>query len=114
MSQRIPLNLASPGMVVAAEVKDEQGRTLCGPGTELTAELLDKFERLGVKFITVEGHPINFPWERPLEEDLKLLEARFAKVRNDPHLTLLKEVIRRHWLEKRADERDQTSDKKEA
>ncbi len=106
MRQRIPISLAQPGMITASEVKDEQGRTLCGPGTELNAEVLQKFARLGVKFITVEGHPINFPWERPLEEELRLLEARFEKVKDDPHLMLLKKVIRNYWLETKSDERD--------
>ena len=101
MSQRIPISFARPGMIVAAEVCDEQGRTLCGPGTELSGELLEKFSKLGVKFITVEGHPVDFPWEKPLEKDLLLLEARFAKVAGDKRLLMLKEVIRRHWLETR-------------
>ncbi len=101
MRQRIPVSLAKPGMKVAAEVRDEMGRTLCGPGTELNAELLEKFSKLGVKFITVEGHPVNFPWERPLEKDLLLLEARFAKVKNDKTLCLLKNIIRQYWLETR-------------
>ncbi len=103
MRQRIPVSLARPGMIVAAEVRDEMGRTLCGPGTELNSELLEKFTKLGVKFVTVEGHPVDFPWERPLEKDLLLLEARFAKVANDPQLLVLKEIIRNYWLETRQD-----------
>ncbi len=104
MRQRIPVSLAKPGMKVAAEVRDEMGRTLCGPGTELNAELLEKFSKLGVKFVTVEGHPITFPWERPLEKDLKLLEARFAKVARDERLLKLKEIIRNYWLETRKED----------
>ena len=99
--QKIPLKMATPGMKLAKEVVDDQGRVLCHPGTELDASLLEKFERLGVKFVTVEGHPINFPWERPLKEELSLLEKRFLRVKDDERLLMIKEVLRQYFLENR-------------
>ena len=84
-------------MKTAAEVKDDQGRTLCGPGVELDTSLLDKFQKMGVRYLIVEGHPVELPWERPLEEQLRLLEERFSRTQ-DPHPLMIKEVIREFWL----------------
>ncbi len=98
--QKIPIFLAKPGMKTAAEVKDDQGRTLCGPGVELDPALLEKFQKMGVRYLVVEGHPVDLPWERPLEEELRLLEERFAHT-DDPHLLMIKEVIKAHWLKSR-------------
>lgn len=101
--QKIPIFLAKPGMKIAAEVKDEQGRTLCGPGTELDQSLIERLEKMGSKFLVVEGHPIKFPWERPLEEELRLLEERFSRVAGDKRLQMLKEVIREFWQRSRGE-----------
>ncbi len=101
--QKIPLFLAKPGMRVAAEVKDEQGRVICAPGLELDASILERFQRLGVHYLVVEGHPVNFPWERPLEEDLEELEKRFSHT-SDPRLLMLKELIKQYWQKSRKPE----------
>ncbi len=99
--QKIPLTMAQPGMKLARDVTDDQGRVLCGPGVALEASLIEKFQQLGVKFVTVEGHPIKFPWERPLQEELTLLEERFCRVAHDTRLRKLKEIIKKYWLETR-------------
>ncbi|WP_033396206.1 hypothetical protein [Thermodesulfatator atlanticus] len=100
--QRIPIEMAKAGMILAKDVTDEAGRVLCGPETELTTELIEKFKAMGVKFVSVKGHPIDFPWERPYEEEIKLLEARFAKVADDPRLISLKKIIADYLKEKNA------------
>ncbi len=102
--QKIPIFLAKPGMRLASEVKDGQGRVLCASGVDLDQELIERFKRLGVKFIRVNGRPIQFPWDRPLEEELKLLEERFAHVKEDKVLQMLKDVIRNYWLKTRGDQ----------
>ncbi len=89
-------------MKTAAEVKDDQGRTLCGPGVELDASLLEKFQKMGVRYLMVEGHPVELPWERPLEEELSLLEERFSRTQ-DPHLLMIKKVIQDYWLKTHGD-----------
>ncbi len=102
--QKIPLDLARPGMKLARDVTDDQGRVLCGPGVALESQLLEKFKQLGVRFVTVEGHPIKFPWERPLEEDLNLLEKRFSRVIQDERLMKIKEIIKKYWLSSRSED----------
>jgi len=46
------------------EVIDTNGRVLCGKGVELTEDHIKRFEELGVNFVTVEGNPVKFPWEK--------------------------------------------------
>ncbi|AEH44403.1 hypothetical protein Thein_0521 [Thermodesulfatator indicus DSM 15286] len=93
MKQKIPLSYAKPGMVLAEEVADDKGRVLCGPETELSQGLIEKFSSMGIKFVTVKGHPVDLPWEKPLEEELKELEERFGKVVDDKRLMALKALI---------------------
>ena len=91
--QRLPLRYLRPGMRTAREVRDEKGRVLCPAGTELTPELLERLAKMGVSYVTVKGHPVSFPWEKSLEEELSALERRFSKARH-PFLLQLKEVLR--------------------
>ncbi len=102
--QKIPLSLARTDMKLAKEVADQEGRVLCSSGVVLERNLIEKLQRLGVKFVTVEGHPIQFPWERPLTEDLKLLRARFSKVKDDPRLQVLHEAIKSYWITMRKED----------
>ncbi len=91
--QRIPVNYLKPGMVVAEEVKDEKGRVLCNRDTVLNEEIIERFVRMGVRFVTVKGRPLQFPWEKSLEEELAALEERFSRARH-PFLLKLKEVLK--------------------
>ncbi|NPB09612.1 MAG: hypothetical protein GXO17_04590 [Thermodesulfobacteria bacterium] len=102
--QKIPLDMAQPGMKLAQDVTDDKGRVLCGAGVALEAPLIEKFKQLGVRFVTVEGHPVDFPWERPLKEELALLEERFSRVTHDERLMKLKEIIKKYWLSTRSEE----------
>jgi hypothetical protein len=91
--QRLPLSYIRPGMKTFEEVVDAQGRVLCGKGVELTEPMLQKFQELGVSYITVEGAPVKLPWEKTLEEELELLEKRFSGVK-DEFLLHVKEVLK--------------------
>ena len=91
--QRLPLGYLKPGMVTAEEVKDEKGRVLCPQGTVLSSELIERFGKMGVRFVTVKGKPVVFPWEKSLEEELRELEERFARSQH-PFLKEVKETLR--------------------
>lgn len=97
--QRLPLSYIRPGMKTYEEVVDSQGRVLCGKGIEITAEMLKRFEELGVSYVTVEGTPVKLPWEKTLEEELEALEARFQGVKEET-LLQIKEIIKEMLLEK--------------
>lgn len=80
-------------MVAAEEVKDDKGRVLCSADTPLTADLIERLGRMGVRFVTVKGRPVSFPWEKPLEEELEALEKRLEGVQH-PFLLELKQGLK--------------------
>ena len=57
--QKISLKQATAGMKLAKPVENDRGMTLCGAGTELTGDTIDRLIRMEVKRITVEGHPVD-------------------------------------------------------
>ena len=56
--QKIPLNLAKPGYVLAKPVARSDGMVVAPAGSEITEALLDKFDMLGVDQVVVEGEPV--------------------------------------------------------
>ena len=92
--QKIPLKKAKAGMKLAKPVENDRGMTLCGAGTELTDETIDRLVRMEVKRITVEGHPIDTGQEqKSLDQLLKELDGRFKKVADDPLMKKIKNMI---------------------
>ncbi|MGE4192081.1 MAG: hypothetical protein AB7E51_01695 [Pseudodesulfovibrio sp.] len=57
--QKIPINLAAPGMKLAKPVTRENGITIMAEGMELTDSLIARLEGMDVERITVHGHPVD-------------------------------------------------------
>ena len=92
--QKIPLNLAKPGMRLAKAVLNEKGLVLCGEGVELNDALISRLSSLNINKITVEGHPVDTgAEEKPLDEQLQDLEKRFEKVKSDPLMKMIKSIF---------------------
>ena len=92
--QKIPLNLAKPGMRLAKAVLNEKGLVLCGEGVELNDALISRLSNLNINNITVEGHPVDTgAEEKPLDEQLQDLEKRFEKVKSDPLMKMIKSIF---------------------
>lgn len=96
--QRIPIKLAAAGMKLAKEAATPEGQVLCGAGTDLTEELISRLAKQGVLVLTVEGHPVRLPGEKPLSQRLKELAERFEPVKDDPVLKALKNLIAEYWI----------------
>ena len=90
-SKRISINAAEPGMVTTDPVMDEKGRTICGPGTELTGNLLGRLERMGVSILHVESGAGADEGDCQARRDE--IEARFAHVGPGNLLSELKSVL---------------------
>jgi hypothetical protein len=56
--QKIPINLAAPGMKLAKAVTKENGMTIMAEGMELTDSLIARLEGMNIERITVQGHPV--------------------------------------------------------
>jgi len=92
--QKIPLNLAKPGMRLAKAVLNEKGLVLCGEGVELNDALISRLSNLNINKITVDGHPVDTgAEEKPLDEQLQDLEKRFEKVKSDPLMKMIKSIF---------------------
>jgi hypothetical protein len=98
--QKIPLDMAKSGMKLAKDVLTDNGRVLCGQGTELTDSLLLRLDNLGIQSITVEGFPVPMPGEevKPLEVLIEELEERFKMVTSDPVLMEIKEIFKKQLI----------------
>ncbi|NVN90641.1 MAG: hypothetical protein HXX11_08525 [Desulfuromonadales bacterium] len=93
--QKIPLKLATAGMVLARDVfrnGNTVGFPVCGKTTVLTETLISRFENMDISSIYVEGHPLWDDGDRSLEDMLGDLDQRFTKVRQDPLMAKLHDI----------------------
>jgi hypothetical protein len=82
-----------PGMRLAKPVLGQNGMVFLPEGVELTEKLIERIQDMDVAAIFVEG-----PSEQALsrEEALALLDKRFETVGDEPHMGLIKGIVRRH------------------
>lgn len=99
--QQILTLQAKEGMSLAKDVMTAEGRVLCGKGTVLTTTLIDRFHKMDIVQITVEGHPLAVSGEKSLHEELLEIEARFSDVKSVPPLMYLKKRIMQRLVESR-------------
>lgn len=57
--QKIPIDLAAPGMKLAKPVTKEGGMTIMAEGMELTESLISRLETMKIDRITVQGNPVD-------------------------------------------------------
>ena len=100
--QQILSAQAKEGMILAKDVETPEGRVLCGKGTILSANLVERLLKMDISHVTVEGHPIEVPGEKTLKEELQLLEARFKNVKHIPPLTYIKKRLMKKLIASRS------------
>ena len=97
--QKIPLNLAQEGMVLAKEVvrpDKPDGPSLFGKGMALTTAHIERLGDMGIQAVVVEGRPVVMEGEESLEELLAKMEARFARVKGNAVMDKMSETMGRH------------------
>lgn len=90
--QKIPLQLARAGMVLARAVfrnDNPAGNPVCGKDLVLTESLIRRLETMEVNSVYIKGHPVWQPGDPTLDEILHDLDLRFEKVRQDPLMSKL-------------------------
>lgn len=93
--QKIPLKLATSGMVLARDVYrngNGSGFPVCGKKTVLTDPLIARLEQMDIASIYVEGQQLQEEGRHSLEGLLRDLEHRFEKVRQDPLMARLHDI----------------------
>jgi hypothetical protein len=92
--QKVPITLASPGMVLAKPIMNDKGMPLCAEGTELTEMLIDRLRAMNITVLTVKGHPLGGDsTTRTLEERIAEIEERFIQVKGDPLMDRVRSAI---------------------
>ncbi len=102
--QQILIAQAGDGMTLAKDVENEDGRVLCGKGTELSACLVERLKKMDVSHVTVEGHPVEDADEKSLEQELQDIVTRFSRVKHIPPLRHLQKRLMERAVEARKEE----------
>ncbi len=94
--QKIPLNLAKAGYVLAKPVARADGMVVAPQGAELTDSLLDKFDMMGVEHLVVEGEPVQMDGVASgtnYDERLKRLDHLFRRHASDQWMSQVKNLL---------------------
>jgi hypothetical protein len=92
--QRVPIDLAKPGMVLAKPILNDSGMALCAEGTELTASIIERLIKMNIFYVTLRGNPVDLGIEvKSKEQKIHELNARFAKIKGDPLMDRIRASI---------------------
>ncbi|MBI3592575.1 MAG: hypothetical protein HY099_03730 [Nitrospirae bacterium] len=80
-------------MKLSKPVVNESGMIMLGEGTELTDALIERLNNMNVTSVYVEGAA---KAEKPKNEVLSGLDARFKKTENEPYMAVLKRLFKEH------------------
>ena len=93
--QKIPVDKAAEGMVLAKPVAKENGVVLMGEGTELSDRIIERLLDIDIKTIVVKGHPLDTgKAEETLEQLFEKLDDRFSTIASDKLCSQIKEIIK--------------------
>ncbi len=92
--QKLPISQIQPGMILAKPVLNDKGMTLCSEGTELTETLIERLRVMNITVLAVKGHPVDSGGPaKSLEDRLREMSARFARVEGDPVMDRLRDAV---------------------
>ena len=103
--QKIPLNLARPGMVLAKPVARPDGIAVAAAGSELSESLLDRFDSMGVSHLVVEGEPVALDGpagSSSFDKRLERLDYLFRKFPDDKWMGQIKRLFDHYFRMKAA------------
>jgi hypothetical protein len=89
----LALDAVRPGMALARAIVNDAGVSLFGKGTVITESVIERLRSAGVTVIPIEAR--RSP-KSSRDEELRLLDERFAHVREAPHMSDIREMVRRH------------------
>jgi hypothetical protein len=90
---RVMVDKLEPGTKLAKPVTNQNGVVILGEDTELTEALIEKLQVMNIPSVYVQG--LSRP-AAPKEEMLAQLDKRFSAVEKEPHMDMLKRLIREH------------------
>jgi hypothetical protein len=103
--QKIPINLAQPGMVLEKPVLRPNGLVIVGEGTTLSDSLISRLENMGVKDIVVQGEPLDLEGmagSTSYGKRIERLDHLFRRFNNDPWMKKVKAFLKSYYERKAA------------
>lgn len=103
--QKIPIDLAAPGMKLAKAVTKENGMTIMAEGMELTDSLIERLQGMKIDRITVEGHPVDMGGAGSgtvFAERVERLDVLFRRYGKDKWMVRVKERMAKYFKMKAA------------
>lgn len=103
--QKIPLTLAKPGMILAKPVTRPDGIAVAAAGSELSQNILDRFDSMGVSHVVVEGEPIRLdgsPGGTSYDKRLERLEFLFRRYPDDQWMGKIRRLLDHYFRMKAA------------
>lgn len=91
--QRIPLDLAAPGMKLAKPVTKDNGMTIMAEGMEFTESLISRLKTMEIDRITVQGNPVDMDGDgagTKYTERLERLDVLFRRYADDKWMQRVK------------------------
>ncbi len=95
--QKIPLEKAKPGMVLAKPILKENGMVLIAENTELSENHFTILKKQGIKFIVVKGTPLDLgegAYGFSIKKRLERLDHLFRKHYNNNWMQKVKEFFK--------------------
>ncbi len=105
--QKIPLNLAKPGMILDKPLLRDNGLVLVAEGTELSDTLLGRLLTMGIETIVVKGNPVDLDGAgggSSFCQRAERMDHLFRKYQADPFMMKLKERLTEYFKLKAAAE----------
>lgn len=99
--RQIFLEDAQPGDEVAQPVKNDRGMVILPKGAKLSAPMIDKMRRMGVREVIVEGDDPNAPPPKTLDELLEDLDFRFEGLEDNKLMMAIKKTAREHLVQRK-------------
>lgn len=103
--QKIPIDLAAPGMTLAKAVTRENGMTIMAEGMELTDSLIERLQSMSIDRITVQGNPVDMGGTGSgtvYAERLERLDVLFRRYENDKWMKRVKDRMGQYFQIKAA------------
>lgn len=101
--QKIPLNLAKPGMVLEKPATSESGQVLLAAGIALTENHIRILGNKGLKYIVVKGNPLDLEGvatNPSFEKRIERMEYLFRHYKQDNFMLKMKKFLQSYFKQK--------------
>ncbi|WP_457570408.1 hypothetical protein [Desulfovulcanus sp.] len=103
--QKIPINLAQPGMILEKPVLRPNGLVIVGEGAELNENLIKRLQDMGIKDLVVQGEPLDLEGmvgSTSYAKRIERLDYLFRNFNEDSWMKKVKAFLKSYYERKAA------------